>query len=95
MNTVLWRPNGGGSQYAQGWGLSIVVHGFAIGVTIALLSDLHLATRPDPFRWQVSVVGTTHHLVLIMSVIRVFLAASAMVVVGESIGAQAPSVCPN
>lgn len=60
MNTVLWRPNGGGSQYAQGWGLSIVVHGFAIGVTIALLSDLHLATRPDPFRWQVSVVGTTH-----------------------------------
>ena len=57
MNTVLWQPNGGGSQYAQGWGLSIVFHGIAIGVAIALLSDLHLAIRPDPFRWQVSVVG--------------------------------------
>ena len=58
MNTVLWQPDEAGFQYAQGWALSIVLHGAAIGVAIALLSDLHLATRPDAFRWQVSVVGT-------------------------------------
>lgn len=30
-----------------------------VALAISLLSDLHLATQPDAFRWQVSVVGTT------------------------------------
>jgi protein TonB len=38
--------------------LSILLHGTAIGLTVALLSDLRLATQPDAFHWQVSTVGT-------------------------------------
>src|SRR5688500_4726005 len=38
--------------------LSILLHGTAIGLTVALLSNLRLATQPDAFRWQVSTVGT-------------------------------------
>ena len=30
-----------------------------VALAISLLSDLHLATQQDAFRWQVSVVGTT------------------------------------
>ena len=54
MNTALWQLD------ARGWALSIVLHGTAIGVALALFSDLHLATQPDAFRWQVSVIGRTH-----------------------------------
>jgi periplasmic protein TonB len=60
VNTALWQLNAHGSQYARGWALSIVLHGTAIGVALTLLSDLHLATQPDAFRWQVSVIGRTH-----------------------------------
>lgn len=59
MNTALWYPHGYVPRCAQGWALSIVLHLTVIGLAIALLSDLHLATQPDAFRWQVSVVGTT------------------------------------
>lgn len=60
MNTALWQPYEHGSHYARCWTLSIVLHGTAIGVAIALLSDLHLAAQSDPFRWQVSVIGTAN-----------------------------------
>jgi periplasmic protein TonB len=60
VNTALWQLDAHGSHYAQSWALSIVFHGTAIGVALALLSDLHLATQPDAFRWQVSVIGMTH-----------------------------------
>ncbi len=59
MNTALWYPHGFDPRYAQCWALSIVLHFAMIGLAIALLSDLRLATQPDAFRWQVSVVGTT------------------------------------
>lgn len=60
MNTALWQLDAHGSHYARGWALSIVLHATAIGVALALFSDLHLATQPDAFRWQVSVIGRTH-----------------------------------
>jgi periplasmic protein TonB len=60
VNTALWQLDAHGSHYAQSWALSIVLHGTVIGVALALLSDLHLATQPDAFRWQVSVIGMTH-----------------------------------
>lgn len=60
MNTALWQLDAHGSQYVRCWALSIALHGTAIGVALALLSDLHLATQPDAFRWQVSVIGRTH-----------------------------------
>lgn len=59
MNTALWYPQGYDPRYAQGWTLSIVLHLITIGLAVALLSDLHLASQPDTFRWQVSVVATT------------------------------------
>jgi periplasmic protein TonB len=60
VNTALWELDAHGSHYARCWALSIVLHGTAIGVALALLSDLHLATQPDAFRWQVSVIGMTN-----------------------------------
>jgi periplasmic protein TonB len=60
VNTALRQLDAHGSHYAQSWALSIVFHGTAIGVALALLSDLHLATQPDAFRWQVSVIGMAH-----------------------------------
>jgi periplasmic protein TonB len=60
VNTALWQLDAHGSHYAQSWALSIVFHGAAVGVALALLSDLHLATQPDAFRWQVSVIGMTN-----------------------------------
>jgi periplasmic protein TonB len=60
VNTALWQLDAHGSQYVRCWALSIALHGTAIGVALALLSDLHLPTQPDAFRWQVSVIGRTH-----------------------------------
>jgi TonB family C-terminal domain len=60
VNTALWQLDAHGSQYVRCWALSIALHGTAIGVALALLSDLHLPTQPDAFRWQVSVIGMTH-----------------------------------
>jgi periplasmic protein TonB len=60
VSTALWQLDAHGSHYAQSWALSIVLHGTAIGVALALLSDLQLATQPDAFRWQVSVIGRTN-----------------------------------
>ena len=59
MKMVLWYPHGYDPRYAQGWALSIVLHVTMIALAIGMLSDLHLATQPDAFRWQVSVVGRT------------------------------------
>jgi periplasmic protein TonB len=60
VNTALWQPYDHGSHDARCWMLSIVLHVTAIGVALALFSDLHLAAQSDPFRWQVSVIGRTH-----------------------------------
>ena len=60
MNTARWHPPAQSSGYAQGFALSVLLHGSAIGLAVVLLSDLRLATQPDAFHWQVSVVATTH-----------------------------------
>lgn len=44
------------SQYVQGWGLSLLIHGLAVGVAALMLGDLKLAPQPEPFKWNVAMV---------------------------------------
>lgn len=39
----------------SGWLVSLATHTAVAGMAIILMSDLHLAEQPEPFRWQVSV----------------------------------------
>lgn len=39
----------------SGWLVSLATHTAVAGMAILLMSDLHLAEQPEPFRWQVSV----------------------------------------
>ena len=44
------------SHYVQGWGLSLLIHGLAVGVAALMLGDLKLAPQPEPFKWNVAMV---------------------------------------
>lgn len=39
----------------SGWLVSVAVHGMVAGGAVLLMTDLHLASQPEPFRWQASV----------------------------------------
>ncbi len=54
--TVLARCPDEAKQHAQGWTLSVLLHGLAISVAILLVADFTLAPPPEPFRWEVSMV---------------------------------------
>ncbi len=56
MNTLPLYHGGEHFRYLQGWMLSVLLHGAVVGAAITLVSDLHLAPQPEPFRWDVSVV---------------------------------------
>lgn len=61
MNTLSLYHGGEHLRYLQGWMLSVLLHGAVIGAAITLVSDLHLAPQPEPFRWDVSVVEAPEH----------------------------------
>lgn len=54
MSVVPWSRPGEAKNLAQSWTISLLLHGLAIGGSALLLSDLHLAPQPEPFRWVVS-----------------------------------------
>lgn len=54
MSVVPWSRPGEAQDLAQSWTISLLLHGLAIGGSVLLLSDLHLAPQPEPFRWVVS-----------------------------------------
>jgi protein TonB len=43
------------SSHALSWLFSLAFHGLAVGFAVAVMSDLSLAPRPEPFKWDVSV----------------------------------------
>ena len=43
-------------SYAFSWLFSLLFHGMAVGFAIVLMTDLHLAPQPEPFKWDVSVL---------------------------------------
>ena len=57
MNTLSSYHGGEHFRYLQGWMLSVLLHGALVGAAITLVSDLHVASQPEPFRWDVSVVA--------------------------------------
>jgi len=56
VNTLPLYHGGEHLRYLQGWMLSVLLHGAFVGAAITLVSDLHVAPQPEPFRWDVSVV---------------------------------------
>jgi len=56
VNPLPVYHGGGPPRYLQAWGLSVLLHAAVVGAAITLVSDLHLAPLPEPFRWDVSVV---------------------------------------
>jgi protein TonB len=50
---VAWR------LHAEGWLLSLFLHGLVTGSAIWLVMDLRLAPQSEPFRWDVSVLATS------------------------------------
>ena len=61
MNTLPLYHGGEHFRYLQGWMLSVLFHGAVIGAAITLVSDLHVASQPEAFRWDVSVVEAPEH----------------------------------
>jgi periplasmic protein TonB len=57
VNTLPLYHGGEHFRYLQGWMLSVLLHGALVGAAITLVSDLHVAPQPQPFRWDVSVVA--------------------------------------
>lgn len=57
MNLLSLRAPGQATAQAWSWSLSLLVHGLAIAAAIGLVSDLRLASQPEPFRWEVSQVS--------------------------------------
>ena len=55
MNTLPVYHGGEHHRYLQSWVLSVLLHAVAVGAAITLVSDLHVAPQPEPFRWDVSV----------------------------------------
>jgi protein TonB len=43
---------------AQGWVLSLLWHGMAMGVVALLTAELKLVSQPEPFTWDVSLIET-------------------------------------
>lgn len=56
MHEALTQRSSGSSRHAQGWGLSLLIHGLAAGVAALMLSDLKPAPQPEPFKWNVAMV---------------------------------------
>jgi len=61
VNTLPLYHGGEHFRYLQGWMLSVLFHGAVIGAAITLVSDLHVASQPEAFRWDVSVVEAPEH----------------------------------
>ncbi len=41
---------------AGSWAFSLLVHGLAVGLVVAVLGDLKLTPKPEPFKWNVAMV---------------------------------------
>lgn len=44
---------------AGSWACSLLVHGLAVGLVVAVLGDLKLTPKPEPFKWDVAMVEPT------------------------------------
>ena len=55
MTAVAYRPLTFSTTYVLSWAFSVLFHGFALGSAIVLMTDLRLASQPEPFKWDVSV----------------------------------------
>lgn len=56
MNTLCVRHPGSIERCAQGWAISFVIHGLAVGLSIALVTSLRMPPDPNAFRWEVALV---------------------------------------
>lgn len=43
-------------QSAQAWGLSLILHGFAVSLAVLFVANLRLDPQPEPFKWDVSLI---------------------------------------
>jgi len=58
VNALTWQHPSERRSYAQCLACSVVLHAAVVAGGIALVAGLELAPQPEPFRWEVSVVGT-------------------------------------
>jgi protein TonB len=56
VTTSAGRPAPFPTPYVLSWTFSILMHGLALGSVFMLLTDFRLAPRPEPFKWDVSVL---------------------------------------
>lgn len=56
MNQVAIQSPGDAQHYARSWGLSLLIHGLAVGLAVTILGDLKLTPKPEPFKWNVAMV---------------------------------------
>ncbi len=57
MNALTWQHPSERRSYAQCLACSVVLHAAVVAGGIGLVAGLELAPQPEPFRWDVSVVG--------------------------------------
>lgn len=50
------RPATISTSYVMSWTFSILLHGLVLGSVIMLMADFRPAPRPEPFKWDVSVL---------------------------------------
>lgn len=48
-------------HYARSWGLSLLIHGLAVGTAVMVMGDLKLTPKPEPFKWNVAMVEPPPH----------------------------------
>ncbi len=56
MTDATPRPLPLSSSYALSWLLSLLLHGMAVGATVVLTTNLRVASQPEPFKWNVSIL---------------------------------------
>lgn len=56
MSTLRLQYPGSTQQHLRGWAISFLVHGIAVGLSLALVTSLHLPPQPKVFKWDVAVV---------------------------------------
>jgi protein TonB len=58
VNTLSLQYLGSTERHLGGWAVSFLIHGIAVGLSLALVTSLHLPPQSKVFKWDVAVVET-------------------------------------